>query len=105
VATSPVLIEIRYSDGCPYYEPTLELVRLAVSELGIDAEVIETRVRDFDHAKQIGFPGSPTVLVNGRDIEPLALTAIFRYRVYETPNGISGVPPRPLLDAALLRAR
>jgi hypothetical protein len=105
VATSPVLIEIRYFDGCPNCEPTLELVRIAVRELGIHAEIIETRVLDLDHAKQIGFPGSPTVLVNGRDIEPRTLPTSFHCRVYETATGISGVPPRPLLDAALLRAR
>ncbi len=51
-------------------------------------------------------PGSPTIRVDGRDIDPTYEDAgdyTPPCRLYRTPNGLEGVPPRQLIEAALRR--
>ncbi|MEN8183064.1 MAG: hypothetical protein ABFS46_11075 [Myxococcota bacterium] len=94
------MIEVLFFDGCPNQEPTLELAREVVRELGIEAEIREVRVRDSDEAQRLRFLGSPSVRVDGVDIDPQAPSVTkfsFCCRMY----GESGVPSRELLVAAL----
>lgn len=93
-------IEILYFDGCPNHAPTMELVREVVADLGITAAVEGVELRDAADAERHRFLGSPTVRVNGMDIEPAARDRndyAYGCRMY----GHSGVPPRGLLEAAL----
>ena len=62
--------------------------------------VEEVEVRDEADAERLRFIGSPTIRVDGADIEPDAGTRTdfaLSCRLYEG----SGVPPRELLEAAL----
>jgi len=100
-----VTIEILYFEGCPSHKSTAALVKTVVSECGIAAEIIETCVRNLAQAKQAGFSGSPTILVNGTDIEPHVLPAAeLGCRLYLSRTGLRGVPPRELLQVALISA-
>jgi hypothetical protein len=56
--------------GCPNHEPTLRLLRQVVDEIGVEAELEIIEVRDNEHARELRFLGSPTVLIDGDDIEP-----------------------------------
>lgn len=97
-------IEVLYFEGCPSHESTVELVRETTATLGIDASVTEVDVETDEAAYRLEFIGSPSVRVDGDDIEPGATTNADygrRCRVYATENGISGVPPRDMLEAAL----
>jgi len=61
-----------------------------------------TTVRNADEAAALDFPGSPTVRVDGVDLEASAIgPPAFACRRYQ--DG-SGVPPKWLLEAGLLRA-
>jgi hypothetical protein len=62
-------IEILYVTGCPHHRPALERIREALAAEGRDAEVREIMVRDSAMAKAMQFPGSPTIRINGRDVE------------------------------------
>ena len=98
------MIEILYFDGCPNYQPTLALTREVVAELGLEADIHEVRVETSEAATERRFLGSPSVRVNGRDIEPEARGSedfALGCRMY----GESGVPPRALLVAALEEGR
>jgi hypothetical protein len=53
-------------------ESVRSLVRNLVAKRGIEARVVETIVGSAEEAAAHRFPGSPTVRVNGRDIEPQA---------------------------------
>jgi hypothetical protein len=97
-------IEVLYFDGCPSHEATVELVRDTVSRLDLDADIIEVDVETDEQARQLEFIGSPSIRIDGVDIEPNAhadATVGRGCRVYPTPDGLSGKPSRSMIEAAL----
>ncbi len=101
-----MVIRVLTFEGCPNCEATIRLVEETVNELHLEAQIEAVRVEEEDAAKKYGFLGSPSIQVDGRDIETSRRNenASFACRVYRTPNGLSGVPPKSLLLAALREA-
>ncbi len=98
-----ISVEVLFFEGCPNHEPTVDLAREVAATVGIPAEIHEVEVEKAEQAKALRFLGSPSVRINGRDIEPGADgRSDFAYgcRVY----GTSGVPPRDLMLAAMENA-
>lgn len=96
-------IDILYFDGCPNHMPAMEVVRDVVQSLGIDATIREVEVRDAEEAARLKFFGSPTIQVNGQDVDPavkMRADYSFSCRIY----GRSGSPPRELVEEAVRRA-
>jgi hypothetical protein len=95
------MIEILYFEGCPNHKPTVDLVREVVEEMGHSAEIREVSVETAEEADHKRFLGSPSVRVNGRDIEPEARDRAdytLGCRIYSG----GGVPSKQLLVDALL---
>ena len=93
-------IDILYFDGCPNHLPTTELVRDVVRTLGVRASIREVEVRGAEEAVRLRFFGSPTVQVNGQDVDPAFRGSVdfsFSCRIY----GRSGSPLRELVEQAL----
>ena len=65
-------IEVLYVEDCPNHLPTVERINAVLREEGGSAEVREVLVPDVSTATRVKFLGSPTVRVNGIDIEPAA---------------------------------
>ena len=65
-------VEIFYFSGCPNYIPAVERVRELLLQEGAVADVIEIEVKDSATAQQIGFLGSPTIRVDGQDVDTAA---------------------------------
>ena len=59
-------IEVQYFDGCPHAAEALRLAE-QVHERHPQVQIAITRVRDEEHARSIGFRGSPTILLDGED--------------------------------------
>lgn len=98
------LVEVLTFEGCPHAEPALKLVERVVAESGAGATVRRVDVADSEAAAAQRFLGSPTIRVNGRDIEPgvderdeYALSC----RVYRTESGLKGEPDERWLRDAL----
>jgi len=101
---SAPLIEILGFDGCPNIEPTRALIERIASELGLEPVLEIVDVPDSEAAVNLRFLGSPTVRVNGIDIEPgtdARTDYVFACRVYRTAEGISGRPSEAWLRDAL----
>src|SRR5229473_871158 len=62
-------IEVLYFEGCPNHEPAVARVDEIVKAEGISAEVSEVNVPDTSTAHEVGFLGSPSIRVNGMDVE------------------------------------
>jgi len=95
------LVEVLTFQGCPHIAPALALAQEVTAALAPGATVRHVDVTAPEQAAALRFPGSPTLRVEGRDVTGEAPPAAFSCRVYE--NG-AGVPPRWMVEAALLRA-
>ncbi|HEX6714703.1 MAG TPA: hypothetical protein VF066_15025 [Thermoleophilaceae bacterium] len=63
-------VELLWWDGCPSSGEAHELVRGVMRELGLDPESLRSTEIDTDAAaERESFVGSPTVRVDGRDIQ------------------------------------
>ncbi|MBA3300786.1 MAG: thioredoxin family protein [Thermoleophilaceae bacterium] len=101
-------IEILYFDGCPSYETLVPRLHELVSELDPDAAIELRHIERLDQAEEERFLGSPTVRVNGADIDPTAAERTdygLNCRLYRSDDGASGVPPEQWLRAAIRAAR
>jgi hypothetical protein len=98
-----VTIEILYFDGCPNNEQLLEHLPRLLKREGIAAEIVLRNVPDDEHAQRERFLGSPTIRVDGRDVDPGAGERNdygFKCRLYQTAAGLTGLPPDEwILDA------
>jgi hypothetical protein len=101
-------IELLYFDGCPHYEQTRELVERLARELQITPSIELVTVSDPDAAITRRFLGSPTVRIEGRDVEPGAderREFVLACRVYQTDRGPAGQPDETWIRTALERTR
>jgi len=62
-------VQILYSEGCAHASSTEALVHSVAKELGLDIRVEMIRVGNEDQARRLEYLGSPTVRVNGKDID------------------------------------
>ena len=101
------LVEILYFDGCPNHKAARALVEHVAAELGVAPELRSIRVPDAEAAVARRFVGSPTVRVDGRDVEPRAddrSDFVLACRVYRTARGVSGRPDPAWIRSALVEA-
>jgi hypothetical protein len=97
-------IELLYWRECPSYPETQQLLEEVLSAHGVNEPVEVREVTSDEEAQRLSFPGSPTIRIDGRDIDskgassPPALTC----RIYHLPDGrVSPVPSREQLEEAL----
>ena len=90
-----------YFDGCPNHAPTVALVKQIAVDLGLQIGVEEVNVTSIDDAQRLRFLGSPTVRVNGVDIDPAARDRTHYALSCRVYPGVSGLPPDALIRAAL----
>jgi hypothetical protein len=101
------VIEVLYVQDCPHYRDTLALVERIRGELGMEAELRSTLIVDQTAAEQARFAGSPTVRVDGRDVEPGSEPAteyVLGCRLYRLEHRFAGQPEERWVREALLRA-
>jgi hypothetical protein len=100
-------VEILYFEGCPNYEPARALVERLARELDLEPEIELIEVADPEAADALRFLGSPTVRVEGMDVEPGAEERhdfAFSCRIYRSDGGASEQPEESWVRDALLEA-
>lgn len=101
-------LEVLYFDGCPNHEAFLPHLRELLAQAGAHAELSLRRIESPEVAERERFLGSPTVRIDGRDVDPGAGGRSdfgLRCRLYRTPEGLRGAPPDEWVLDALTRAR
>ncbi len=89
--------------GCPNIEPTIQSLTSVAASLQVNAAITCQFVSEADDLTKIGFRGSPTVLIDGADIDPdVRANGECNYgcRLYAP----SGTPSREMISSAILRA-
>lgn len=102
----PVKINFLYWEDCPSHERALEMLEEAIAAEGITPDLQIERVDSEEDARRLGFPGSPTIRVNGVDIDETSVGEIgLTCRMYFREDGrISPLPSPEAIAAALRRA-
>lgn len=97
-------IDFLYFEDCPSHEQALERLQKVFKEEGVEAEIAVTKVTTDEQALDLKFAGSPTIRVEGRDIDPpleqpnYALTC----RTYHLEDGrISPLPSETMIRHAV----
>lgn len=99
-------VTLQYFDGCPHWRLADERLRKVLGPLGAADVTLEYQQIDSpETAERLGFHGSPTILINGRDpfatgAEPIGMTC----RVFLTEDGVQGAPTEAQLLRVLTRA-
>jgi hypothetical protein len=110
VSTAPgraVRVEILARRDCPARDLAISLVDEAIFATGVPARVHVIDVVTEDQARRRRFLGSPTVRVDGRDVDPWAegrSDYSLNTRIYRTGRGLAGGPDEGWIRDALLRA-
>lgn len=98
-------IELLYVANCPNHAVALERLRAILSASGLQTHVSEVLVRDAEMAQSLKFPGSPTIRVNGQDVEPQFERAVSFGLMCRLYSDGSGAPSLDSLRAAIEKAR
>ncbi len=99
--------ELLYFEGCPNAEPAAKVLKEALSQARVTAELRMIPVSDDDEARRLRFPGSPTFREGGDDLFPVEgrEEGSLACRVYETPEGVRGYPTAEMIRANLNAGR
>ena len=101
------LVEVLYIPDCPHHPAAVALVERVLAALRIDAELRTHLIDDQAAAERVRFPGSPTIRVDGRDVEPGAKPPAdhtLACRLYRHEHGVAGQPAEQWIRDALWAA-
>jgi hypothetical protein len=89
-----VRVDLQYVDDCPKFSKLRENLAQAVRGIEDHVEVSETNVLDEATAAEVMFRGSPTLLINGKDVVgmPAPNTPSLSCRIYQ-----DGLPSAELI--------
>lgn len=97
-------VELLWFAECPHHEEARRVLREVLATVAPGTPVEEIDASDPEMADRVRFPGSPTIRVDGRDVDPRFSDPgdyTPRCRLYVTASGLRGVPERAWIEAAL----
>jgi hypothetical protein len=96
-----------YSEDCPSHEEALRRLQQVIKEEGVTDPVEIIRIDDEEQAIKLKFLGSPTIYIDGHDIDPPAEAHYAMVcRAYRLEDGrISPLPSLSMIRSALRSAR
>lgn len=103
-----MLIEMFWFGGCPNHHAAADLLRQILEEYGVADEITSIEVSDIETGERVKFAGSPTIRIDGHDIDPTYEDSgdyTLRCRVYMTDTGLKGVPQRDWIQEAVKAAK
>ncbi len=100
-------VRFLYFGGCPNAEPTLILLKETLAAEAPDTDLERLEIKSDEEAGRYGFLGSPTIQIDGLDIEKERRkdSPYYGCRIYRTAQGSSGIPPKAMIIEAILEAK
>jgi Domain of unknown function (DUF2703) len=99
-------IEFLFWEDCPSHPKALQLLHEVMAETGVESAIEKIEVLTDEEAARLHFPGSPTIRVDGVDIDPAGaaqMGAALTCRVYLLEDGrFSPVPSKEMIRRALV---
>jgi hypothetical protein len=97
-------VELLWFSDCPNHEAARRLLGEVLAEMAPGTQVRDINATDPAVAAKLRFPGSPTIRVDGRDVDPGFIDPgdyTPRCRLYSTSDGLDGLPERRWIEGAL----
>lgn len=94
-------VELVYAPDCPNVARARRHLIAAFARTGVSARWLELRLDASDLPAHARGYGSPTILVDGRDVAHESATAASACRIYTTSEGLGGAPPIEQIVRAL----
>jgi hypothetical protein len=97
-------VELLWFSDCPNHPVARQMLADAIQRLAPGTKIEEVDASDPEVAAAHRFPGSPTIRVDGRDVDPNFVDPgdyTPRCRLFRTADGLRGVPPREWIEDAL----
>ena len=91
-------IQFLYYEDCPSHDVALDRLKSVMAEEGIHADIEIIKVETEEQAQELRFVGSPTFLLDGKDMFPVPENAYYSLtcRAYRLENG--RISPLPTAD-------
>lgn len=102
-----IKVELIYDSDCPNAEPARGVLKRALIQAGLEAKWQEWDRADVKSPEYVQRYGSPTILIEGKDILGTSTEDSCRScRVYLDESGrLSGIPPVKLISTAIEKAK
>jgi hypothetical protein len=97
-------IDVFYVPNCPNRAVALDRLREVLSAENFQKHVNEVLVRDAEMAQSLKFPGSPTIRINGHDVEPQSEQTVSFGLMCRLYSDGSGAPSEQRLRVAIEQA-
>lgn len=99
-------IEFLFWQGCPSHPQALQRLQDVMAGLGVRMPIEQIEVKTEEDAERLSFPGSPTIRVDGADVDPAGAAQMgtaLTCRVYLLEDGrFSPLPSKAMIEQALL---
>ncbi len=96
-------IEFLYFEGCPSYKKALDYLKEIIDEEKIDAKIELVLVESPEDAQEVGFQGSPSIKINGEDMEGKQNGYSFTCRIYNIDGALTGIPSKEYIREKILK--
>ncbi|GEM_PF-340734 len=99
-------INFLYSLGCPRWGEALERLKRILVENGITRTIVITRIQNSKDAEKFNAHGTPSILINGKDIDKSVRGKPCTYscRFYMDNGRLSRIPPEDMIEDAIKEA-
>lgn len=97
-------VELLWFADCPNHPAARVMLEEVIADLAPGTPIIDLDATDPETARRLRFPGSPTIRIDGRDIDPTYVDPGDynpRCRLYRTTEGLRGLPERHWIEDAL----
>jgi hypothetical protein len=97
-------VQLYFWRDCPSHPEADALLESIIAERSLDVQIDRIEVRTEEDAVRLSFPGSPTIRIDGRDVDPVSAAArpALTCRIYRLADGrASPVPTRQHIEEAL----
>ena len=95
-------VEFLFFEGCPSYKQALTNLKevLADSDLEVNLELIN--IETPGQAEKFGFYGSPTIKIDGTDLEGRSEEFSYNCRLYDIDGELTGIPTKEYIKEKLI---
>ena len=96
-------IQFLYFEGCPSHKPALAYLKEIIEDEKIDTNLEMVCVDSPEEAQKAGFQGSPSIKINGIDLEGKNDGFSFNCRLYNVDGKLTGTPSKEFIKQRILQ--